>query len=236
MNCCLKNIFLLIILCVQLLFSDPILAAKFQRNIENGSLSLDDKTDQQSLLFVDELFAGGKADGTPDGNDLILHGNGEINLTLTHGELQFEVCDRCRGKSSVCFDTTENNIHSKATCSGFPSYCKFEVKYKKDEEDGTESISFNDIPVNKNSFGNGCLQPLMKRIEAAIGQITFKSCEPKTDDKTIKLYINIDPSCSIRVLNAKVHVLEIPSTPAPSIPNRSSNTTDPSWTASFPWW
>uniref|UniRef100_A0AC34G135 Uncharacterized protein n=1 Tax=Panagrolaimus sp. ES5 TaxID=591445 RepID=A0AC34G135_9BILA len=99
MNCCFKTLFVFFIFCVQL--SDPIFAAKIQRNNENSSnassLILDDKSDEQSHLFADKLFAGGKAEGTPDGNDLVLRGNGEINLTLFRGELQFEVCKNCEG-------------------------------------------------------------------------------------------------------------------------------------------
>uniref|UniRef100_A0AC34FB96 Uncharacterized protein n=1 Tax=Panagrolaimus sp. ES5 TaxID=591445 RepID=A0AC34FB96_9BILA len=77
---------------------NPIFAEKIQRNNENSSsLILDDKSDEQVSLFADELFAGGKAEGTPDGNDLILRGNGEINLTLPSGKLQFEVCPDCKG-------------------------------------------------------------------------------------------------------------------------------------------
>uniref|UniRef100_A0AC34FR84 Uncharacterized protein n=1 Tax=Panagrolaimus sp. ES5 TaxID=591445 RepID=A0AC34FR84_9BILA len=232
MDCCFKILFLLIILCVQLLFSDPILAANLQINNENdSSLILDDKIDEQSPLFSDKLFAGGKAEGIPEGNDLILGGNGEINLT--HGKLQFEVCKDCDGTSSVCFDTFESVFKSEVICSGFPSYCNFQVK--KDDD----YIYFGIIAVSKDKFDGFCAQPIMHTGRVSVfGNIDIKSCEPKIDgvDKIIKLFVDIDPLCSIRVLNAKVHVPEIPSTPAPSASSPSSNTTDPSWTASFPWW
>uniref|UniRef100_A0AC34GY67 Uncharacterized protein n=1 Tax=Panagrolaimus sp. ES5 TaxID=591445 RepID=A0AC34GY67_9BILA len=187
-------------------------------------------------LFADELFADGKAEGTPDGNDLILRGNGEINLTLFRGELQFEVCKDCEGTSKVCFDSTERNIASTVKCSGFSSYCKFKVKYDVTDS-GYEKIFFGDAFVFKDDFQ--CLQPTMKSgLVQVVRNIKFESCEPNIVgvDKMIKLYVNIDRSCSIRVLNAKVYAPEIPSTPLPSKSKPNDQSTDPSWTASFPWW
>uniref|UniRef100_A0A914YHP9 Uncharacterized protein n=1 Tax=Panagrolaimus superbus TaxID=310955 RepID=A0A914YHP9_9BILA len=62
----------------------------------------------------------------------------------------------------------------------------------------------------------------------------FQSCEPKIDgvDKMVKLYVDIDSKCPIKVINAKIHVPQVPT------PNPSSNSTsnDESSTASVPWW
>uniref|UniRef100_A0AC34FRD0 Uncharacterized protein n=1 Tax=Panagrolaimus sp. ES5 TaxID=591445 RepID=A0AC34FRD0_9BILA len=235
MNYCFKIVLIFGILSAQLLFFDSILAAKLQRKNENASndssLILGDESDEQNPLFSDELFADGKAEGIPDGNHLILRGNGEINLTLSGGNLQFEVCPDCKALSSVCFDATENSIDSKVACSGFPSYCNFQVKYDTDTY-GNEGIYFGAAFVD---FVGSCLRPTMHRGKVhLVRTINILSCEPNIIDNMIKLYVNIHSSCSIKVLNAKVHVPVPPSTPLP--PSASSNTTDPSWTASFPWW
>uniref|UniRef100_A0A914ZC50 Uncharacterized protein n=1 Tax=Panagrolaimus superbus TaxID=310955 RepID=A0A914ZC50_9BILA len=229
--CCFKSFF--VFFCFQLLFFDPIFAAKLQRreNSSNDSFILDgNDTVNEQQLHSDILLADGSVNGIPDGNDIRLSGYGSINLTLTDGTLQFEVCESCRGRSKVCFDTAR--VHSKAQCAEYSSYCKFEVKYEKDKDDGTESIFFNGLP--KIIFKGDCLRPTMNWGEVpSIGIIGFKSCEPKTDgvDKMIKLYADIDASCPIKVLNAKVHVPQILST----IPPSNLSSTDSSETAVPVW-
>uniref|UniRef100_A0A914Z6B9 Uncharacterized protein n=1 Tax=Panagrolaimus superbus TaxID=310955 RepID=A0A914Z6B9_9BILA len=68
----------------------------------------------------------------------------------------------------------------------------------------------------------------------AVEEIRFKSCEPITDgiDKMIKLYVNIEPSCPIKVINAKIYVPEV----SAANPLSNSTTDNESSTASVPVW
>uniref|UniRef100_A0A914Z0X8 Uncharacterized protein n=1 Tax=Panagrolaimus superbus TaxID=310955 RepID=A0A914Z0X8_9BILA len=225
-GCCFKTF--VVFLCFQLLFFNPIFAAKLQRheNVSNDSFILDGNDAFNEQLHSDILLADGSVKGIPDGNDIRLSGYGFINVTLTLGTLQFEVCNSCKGTSKVCFPTAR--VHSEARCLG--SYCKFEVKYEKDEETQTEIISFNDIRVSKNDFVPRCLRPTMQWGEVvAVETSKFMSCEPKNNgiDKMITLYVGIDASCSIKVLNAEIHVPEVSTT------NPLSTSTDPSLTDQF---
>uniref|UniRef100_A0A914Y772 Uncharacterized protein n=1 Tax=Panagrolaimus superbus TaxID=310955 RepID=A0A914Y772_9BILA len=233
-NCCFKSFF--VFLCFQLVFFDPIFAAKLQRheNVSNDSFTLDrnDAINEQQL-HSDILLADGSVNGMPDGNDVRLSGYGSINLTLTDRTLQFEVCDSCRGRSKVCFDTAK--VHSEAICPGYSSYCKFEVEYKKSKADGIESIYFNDDRVYKSNFNGDCLRPTMHwGLVVAVGTSGFKSCKPKIDglEKMIKLYVDIDASCPIKVKNAKIHVPDVPT----ANPLSNSTTDNEFSTASVPVW
>uniref|UniRef100_A0A914Z743 Uncharacterized protein n=1 Tax=Panagrolaimus superbus TaxID=310955 RepID=A0A914Z743_9BILA len=234
MNCCCFKTFF-VFLCFQLGFLDSILAAKLQRheNVSNDSFILNSNDAINEQLPSDNLLADGSVRAIADGNDIRLSGYGSINLTLTLETLQFEVCDICEGSSKVCFDTAK--VHSKAACSEYSSYCKFEVKYEKDEQTRAERIYFNDIWVSKNDFVPRCLRPTMHWGEVvAVETSKFMSCDPKIDgvDKIIKLYVGIEPSCPIKVINAKIYVPEV------STKNSSSNSTsaDESSAASAPVW
>uniref|UniRef100_A0A914Z0F5 Uncharacterized protein n=1 Tax=Panagrolaimus superbus TaxID=310955 RepID=A0A914Z0F5_9BILA len=229
--CCFETLF--VFLCFQLLFSVPSFAAKLQKhvNVSNYSFILDgnDAILESTLPSLDNLLADGEVNGIPNGNDIQLSGSGFINLTLTFRTLQFEVCKSCRGASSVCFDTTENNIAEIIKCSGLPSYCKFEVKNEADY------IYFGRVAVHESVFGGSCLRPTMHSGRVSvIGTSFFDSCKPKIDgvDKMIKLYVDIHSKCPIKVMNAKIHVPQVPT----ANPSSNSTSNDESSTASVPVW
>uniref|UniRef100_A0A914Z0F0 Transmembrane protein n=1 Tax=Panagrolaimus superbus TaxID=310955 RepID=A0A914Z0F0_9BILA len=235
--CCFKTLF--VFLCFQFLFSAPSFAAKLQKheNVSNDSFIFDSNgAINEQQLRSDNLLADESVRGIANGNDIQLSGSGFINLTLTDETLQFEVCKNCRGTSRVCFDTKETYIDEKVKCSGLSSFCKFEAKYEKDNGvNENERIVFADVLVYFLAIQSYCLQPTMHTgLVPLIAGTRFKSCEPKIDgvDKMIKLYVDINALCPIKVKNAKIHAPKVLST----IPPPNSVEDDQSSTASVPVW
>uniref|UniRef100_A0A914PDG4 Uncharacterized protein n=1 Tax=Panagrolaimus davidi TaxID=227884 RepID=A0A914PDG4_9BILA len=222
-----QTFFLCFFICVPCLLLDPISAAKFRRN-GNDSGILGGNVRERRIRSSDENEHGEK-----DGDDVILSGTGRINLTLIYEVLEFEICDNCAGTSRVCYESLNGWEDSEATgsCSDSNS-CEFKVK------DVGDGIKFNTFEVFKDEFirtaDGSCLSTMMKFPKAhVLPNQNYKSCDPKMDDnKMIKLFVDIDPECSIKVKNARIYVpevtLKVPSTKSPS--KRISET------SSFPIW
>uniref|UniRef100_A0AC35F977 ZP domain-containing protein n=1 Tax=Panagrolaimus sp. PS1159 TaxID=55785 RepID=A0AC35F977_9BILA len=109
-------------------------------------------------------------------------------------------------RSSVCYKSLDgwgNSIRA-GSCSDSTS-CELKVY-----DDGA-GIYFGKARVPETDI-TGCLQTSMRYPSADVKENAkhlgiFESCTPKVvDDNVIELYISIDPSCSIIVKNAKVHV------------------------------
>uniref|UniRef100_A0A914PDU8 Uncharacterized protein n=1 Tax=Panagrolaimus davidi TaxID=227884 RepID=A0A914PDU8_9BILA len=227
------KIFSCFFICVQFLFLDFASAAKFHENASNNSGILDGNVREKGTLSSDAmLLSDGNAKGTKYGErDLLLSGHGPINLTFTSRELEFEFCN-CEGTSSVCYKSWEgfDNDNAAGSCSDSKS-CEFKVR------DGEDRIYFG----RSGSVKTSCFQTSMKYPYAAAKDtegnvyVMFHSCTPKMVDSIIELYVYIDPSCSIIVKNAKVHVPIVLSTTKVPPKHSAEHSKDP-YEASFPWW
>uniref|UniRef100_A0AC35GF11 Uncharacterized protein n=1 Tax=Panagrolaimus sp. PS1159 TaxID=55785 RepID=A0AC35GF11_9BILA len=213
-------------LCFRILFYFYVLLSSGFLDASNDSVILDEN-------FHDDQFDGLLSDrklGKEVGSDVELFGYGRINLTLNNRELVFKVCSNCAAESRVCFETTETGIQTKLKCSEVSSYCTFKVKNDNDR------IFFGDVPVLVRDFGGSCLYPKIHTgYVTAVGTSNFKSCQPNIVDKMIKLYVSIDSSCPITVINAKIHAPPTTTTSPTKVPSPTQSP-DSAETSSFPDW
>uniref|UniRef100_A0AC35GTT7 Uncharacterized protein n=1 Tax=Panagrolaimus sp. PS1159 TaxID=55785 RepID=A0AC35GTT7_9BILA len=222
-----KTFFFCFFFVLSLEFLDSVYAAKFRRNgNDSGTLvgNVYENGSSDALLLSDK-----NEHGTQFGEDVILSGYGPINLTLTYEMLIFEVCKSCMGTSTVCYEASHGFHVSEAVgdCRGSSS-CEFKVK-----GEDPKLVFGNEASVFKTHF---IYYYFLSDF------ISFESCEPKMDDnKMIKLYVNIDPECTIKVKNARIYVpkknakIDVPKvlSPIKSTPNRTSKDTSET---SFPIW
>uniref|UniRef100_A0AC35GCF4 Uncharacterized protein n=1 Tax=Panagrolaimus sp. PS1159 TaxID=55785 RepID=A0AC35GCF4_9BILA len=156
--------------------------------------------------------------------------------TLIYEVLEFEICDNCAGTSRVCYESWNGWEDSDAvgSCSD-PNSCEFIVK---DDEDG---IYFGTDRVFKDEFiqtkDGACLTTLMKFPKAhVLPNQDYRSCDPKMDDvKMIKLFVDMDPECTIKVKNARIYLPEVTSGESKVSPTKSLSK-DSSEASLFPIW
>jgi hypothetical protein len=225
----------------QFLSMDSAAAAKFRENNSNDSGILDGNVREKGTLSsAAMLLSDGTAKGTKYGvHDVLLSGSGPINLTLTSAsrELQFEVCN-CEGTSSVCYKSLDgwgNSIRA-GSCSGSKS-CELIIR------DGEDGIYFGKSRATTKTSFAGCLRTSMRYPDAKVKDtegnvdVPFESCTPKIlDDKIVELYVSIDPSCSIIVKNAKVHIPITPPSTNLTTKVPPKHSPEHPYEASFPWW
>uniref|UniRef100_A0A914QPK2 Transmembrane protein n=1 Tax=Panagrolaimus davidi TaxID=227884 RepID=A0A914QPK2_9BILA len=209
-------------------FLDSICAAKFRRNGNDSGALGGNVRDIRS--FDAMLLSERNEHGTQFGEDVILSGYGSINLTLTYEILEFEVCKSCMGTSTVCYEASIGLGDSKAVGDCRGSSCELKVN-------GIDNkIFFGRDRVFKFRFVYYCDSTTKMQYPFAnfLSGAYFESCEPKIDDdKMIKLFVNINPECTIKVKNARIYVPKVTESkvlPPPKSPSKDSSE------ASFPIW
>uniref|UniRef100_A0A914QHT9 PH domain-containing protein n=1 Tax=Panagrolaimus davidi TaxID=227884 RepID=A0A914QHT9_9BILA len=230
-----ETFFFFFFICVQFLFLDSILAAKFYRN---GSTSNNSVIFDSGKTYKRNIRSSHVKHGKEVGDDVILSGYGQINLILLYKELTFEVCNDCAGISRVCYESeiSSDDYEDVFGSCHQSSSCQFKVK------DIGYALFFGGEQIFEYKF-TGCLQVKMESLVAT----RFPSCKPKMDDKSmIKLFVDIDPECSIKVKNAKIYVpptttkskstIKVPSTKSKVLPPTKSPSKHPSKSSLFPIW
>lgn len=192
---------------------------------QNRTANFSDPSNQSSVpVFADKQVQGGgfllvaSGPGKEVGDDVELVGLGKINLTLTNGELQFEVCPSCVDKyvlplffyphtndyvfSFVACFSGSGAEDSPAECTPPSSYnCKFEVG-SKPKKDGSKQILFNGRPTD---VLDTCVQPVLMspKVDVMLNSYRywFDSCAPKLDDNVVSLDISKNRDCPIKVVS-----------------------------------
>uniref|UniRef100_A0AC35FEI9 Uncharacterized protein n=1 Tax=Panagrolaimus sp. PS1159 TaxID=55785 RepID=A0AC35FEI9_9BILA len=225
-------------LCFKILFYFYVLLSLGFLDASNDSVIWDENVhdDQFDGLLSDRKH------GKEVGSDVELSGQGHINLTLAHNELELKICKNCVGVSRVCFETTDYGIKQDLQCSEIPSYCTFKVKSESYQD--KERINFGGIFIKEDDFGDYCIKPITRAdgdgtgsVNTAKGITTFDSCKPKIVglDKMIKLYVDIGQGCPVIVINAKIHAPPTTTTSPTKVPSPTQSP-DSAETSSFPDW